>query len=196
MKVIIVVGLTVIGLIVIWLILTKSKEESKKRKYLSMQDFKQEIIKVDKAIQDLTWPGALFKYPFFREIHDKPHLHMSTALQVLESRALTEQQKIITALTMQRLPLKEFIKFSEQVLLLLEESKISSEVFRWAIFPTYDWNTLLVKNYRSRAVKELLNKVLQSQEVNDEIKVLVREEIQTGKARKQVQYLKDIGQIH
>ena len=121
---------------------------------------------------------------------------MSTALQVLESRALTEQQKIITALTMQRLPLKEFIKFSEQVLLLLEESKISSEVFRWAIFPTYDWNTLLVKNYRSRAVKELLNKVLQSQEVNDEIKVLVREEIQTGKARKQVQYLKDIGQIH
>jgi len=161
-----------------------------------MQDFKQAIIKVDKDIQDLTWPGGLFKYPFFREIHDNPSPYMSTALQALAAKELTEQQKIITALTMQRLPLNEVITFSKHVLQLLEDNQISNKILKWAIFPTYDWNTSLVDNGHSVVVKELLNKILQSQKVNDEIKVFIREEMQTDKARKQVQYLKDIGQIH
>lgn len=162
---------------------------------MSVQDFNREIAAIDRDIQDLTWAGGLFKYPFFRDVHGQPRRHVATVLQALGSDELTEQQKIIAALTMQRLPLEAFVEFAGQALQLLEAGRISGDVFQWAVLPTYDWNTTLARNYRDASVEALLDRIARSPQVGDELKTLVREEIQTGKALEAIEHLEDTGQL-
>ncbi|HBL58677.1 MAG TPA: hypothetical protein DDZ80_09220 [Cyanobacteria bacterium UBA8803] len=160
-----------------------------------MPDFNAAIISIDAKIVDLTWPGGLFEYEEFRNIYVHPEMYKAEALAALNSQALTEQQKIIVALSMQNLELSNFLVFSREVLSLLEKGTISQAVFDWAVFPSYDWNTKWVDNRTAVEVQQILAEISNSKSVSEEKKKYIQEEIITGMAEKQVLYLREIGQI-
>jgi hypothetical protein len=160
-----------------------------------MQDFTSNVIDIDKQIKDLTWAGGLFNYVFFRKVHGEPGSYVDNVKSALSEKVLTEQQKIITVLMLQDLPFDDYLDFCEVVVNMLEKKQITYNIFRWAVFPGYEWNTFLADKYISPRVGAIMYKLLRSENIEGSLKRYIQEEILTGKAKKQVEYLRDIGQI-
>ncbi len=161
----------------------------------SVLDFKSLILASEKKIVDLTNPLELRTYQEFQSIYNNPKIYISEALAALSSKEFTEQQKKIIALSMQNLKMEASISFSRKVLSLLEEGKLTNSVFESAIFPGYEWSTKWVDYSSSAEVKKILSEILESRAVSEDRKKSIRESILTGKAKDDVQYLRDIGAI-
>ena len=160
-----------------------------------MSNFILGIKTIHADIKDLTWAGELFKFEFFRRVHDEPDKYIETVLPSLSGGNMSEQQNIIMVLMMQKLPLAAYLDFAENVYQMLEKGEITHDVFKWAVFPGYEWNTSLAENYKANKVRALINKFMTSEKVDEKLKRYFREELLTGKAKEQVQFLRDIGQI-
>lgn len=170
-------------------------KNSKTQNSEPMKNFYEELKKIDSEIKDLTWAGELYKFDFFRKVHEKPLEYVETLKIALIDSSINEQQKIIMVLMTQKLPFNYYIDFSETLLQMLEKKYITYEVFKWAIIPGYEWNTYLPDRYRDTKVQAFAAKLLESENVRVEIKEYLRNDILTGNAKKQVQYLRDIRQI-
>jgi hypothetical protein len=160
-----------------------------------VDDFIARITRIKTAIGDLTWTGGLLRLEEFRQVHADPQPYRDAALGALEAAGLGEEEKVVIALSMQKLPLPELVRFGERVLDLLEAGRVSEVVLNHAVFPTYDWNTALVERFDDPAVQELLRRVLASPAVNDGRKHIVKDEILTGNARTDVLELREAGEI-
>lgn len=160
-----------------------------------MEDLAARIRRIEEQITDLTHAGALLGCPEFLEVYAQPEGHLEDALRVLRTPEVSEVQKTIAALSMQRLPLQKFVEFSEQVLGSLEAGRVSERVFETAVFPTYDWNTMLAENFSDPAAQRLLRLVLASPAVGKIRKAIVRDHILSGNSQKAVLELRDAGQI-
>jgi len=160
-----------------------------------VDDFIARVTRIKAKIGDLTWTGGLLGVEDFREIHAHPQTYLDAALRALEGTALGDEEKIIVALSMQKLPLPELVRFSEGVLSLLEAGRVSETVFQHAVFPTYDWNTALPEDFADSGVQRLLQRVLDSPSVNARRKEIVKDEILTGNAQKDVLELREAGEI-
>lgn len=160
-----------------------------------MSNIDTKIIEIDSRIVDLTAPLELLEYDEFQEMHCNPESIVDDVLRILGSDSFSDQQKIIAALAVQNLDLEDFISFAEDVLILLENEDISSDVFDWAVFPIYEWNTKLAENYSSKQAQKLLDDILNSNKVGQEQKSYIREHLLTGRAEAQVRFLREIGQL-
>jgi len=160
-----------------------------------MEDLATRLRRIEEQITDLTHAGALLGCPEFVEVYSQPEAHVEGVLEALRAPETSELHKAIAALSMQRLPLQKFVEFSERILGSRETGLVSERVFDIAIFPTYDWNTMLAENYADPAVRRLLNRILTSPAVSDACKAHVRDEILSGNARTAVLELRAAGQI-
>jgi hypothetical protein len=160
-----------------------------------VDDFIARIARIKTTVGDLTWTGGLLRVPEFRQVHAHPREHRDAALAALESATLGEEEKVIVALSMQKLPLPELVRFGERVLDLLEADRVPETVFNHAVFPTYDWNTALVEGFADPAVQRLLQRVVASPRVNDGRKHIVKDEILTGNAQRDVVEMREAGEI-
>lgn len=151
-----------------------------------MLNFGDTIKRIENQIGDLTWTGGLFEYQEFREIYNNPEKYLPEVYNALENPEYSEQQKTIMGLSMQGLTLPKFLLFANNTLRLLESGNVSRKVFEDVVFPTYDWNTKVVENYENPEVTEFLKSVLDSKEVGNRRKEIVREQILTGKAKSYV----------
>lgn len=158
-----------------------------------MSSFANKIRSIEEQIVDLTWPGGLFEYQEFREIYDNPANYFSEVSEALKSPDFTEQQKIIIGLSMQGINLPQFLSFAKYMLRLLESGAVSQKVFEHVVFPTYDWNTKIVENYEKHDVAQFLQSVLESKEVGDRRKEIIRKEVLTGKAKSYVLDMRQSG---
>lgn len=161
----------------------------------AVDDFIARIARIKAAIGDLTWTGGLLAYEDFTEVHARPEAYLDQALDALRRGGAGEQEKIIIALSMQKLPLPELVRFSEQVLKDLEAGLVSERVFEHAVFPTYDWNTALVEGYGDAGVQRLLQLVLASPSVSPRRKEIVKDEILSGNAQRDVLELRAAGEL-
>jgi hypothetical protein len=160
-----------------------------------VDDFIARIARIKTAIGDLTSTGGLRRLEEFREVHAQPQAYRDAAIGALEEPALGEEEKVIAALSMQRLPLPEFLAFAERALELLEGGRLTETVFQHAVFPTYDWNTALAEEYAAPAVQRFLERVLASPAVNDRRKQIVKDVLLTGTARTSVLEMREAGEI-
>lgn len=155
-------------------------------KKMEEKEFIKEIQAIDSAIVDLTFEGALYKYDFFKEVSTHPQSYQEVSLAALSNPDLTQQQKTIIVLSMQKLPLEDFLRFSASALALLKEDKIPYFVFKKTVFAGYDWNTSLQENYDDPAVSSLISEILQTPQVEDSLKKYFTDYVLTGKAKEQV----------
>lgn len=175
-------------LLVAWIYCMKLQGQTtpKMNEAQMMLIFNNKIKIIDERIVDLTWPGGLFEYQEFREIYDNSTDYFSQACEALKNPDFTEQQKIIVGFSMQGSNLSLFLSFAKYTLQLLESSKITQRVFECVVFPTYDWNTIIVENYDNHDIAQFLHSVLQSKDVSDRRKEIIRKEVLTGKAKSYV----------
>ena len=160
-----------------------------------VDDFIARIARIKKAIGDLTWTGGLLRIEEFRQVYANPREHRQAALAALDAPALDDEEKVVVALSMQKLPLAELVGFGEHALDLLEAGRLPETVFNQAVFPTYDWNTTLVEGYADPAARRLFERVLASKAVNEGRKHIVRHEILTGNAQKDIADMRAAGEI-
>ncbi len=116
------------------------------------------IERIEKQVVDLTWLGALLETNDFREIYKHPETYYTAICKFLADQDRTEQQKIIAALSMQKLELGKYLDLADYALRLIEANRISQRVFDAAVFPTYDWDTKIVENYKHPRVRRFLNR--------------------------------------
>lgn len=175
-------------LVVAWSYWTQSEvcSASQTNEAQAMSSFANKIRSIEEQIVDLTWPGGLFEYQEFRKIYDNPASYFSEVSEALKSPDFTEQQKIMIGLSMQGINLPQFLSFAKYTLRLLESGAVSQKVFEHVVFPTYDWNTKIVENYEKHDVAQFLQSVLESKEVGDRRKEIIRKEVLTGKAKSYV----------
>jgi hypothetical protein len=158
-------------------------------------DLKTQIIAIETEVVDLTWTGELLVSPKFQAIYQQPEDYMTQVLELLSDPGFTEQQKIIAALALQKLPLPKLVAFDLQMLSFCEQGLIPDTVLEWAVFPPYDWNTKLAENYTRAEVRDLLLKFSTSSVVSSERKQFIQSEILTGNAKKQIKLLRETGQL-
>ncbi len=161
----------------------------------ALSDFVEKIKKIEAQIGDLRTPNKLFEVPDFRELHEHPTDHTLEVSKVLEGPEFTDRQKMIAALSLQGLEMPWFLLIAEHMLLLLESGLVSYDVFELAVFPPYDWNTKLIENYEEWDVARFLRSVLESEQVEDRRKEIIRKEILTGKAKSYVLNRRDAGPL-
>lgn len=172
-----------------------TSKNSNKLKRNEMQNFLFEIQKIDQQVKELTSTGVLFKYEFFISVYENPKEYVEYVYELLKKNYVSEQQKIIAVLSMQKLPYFVYIEFNNKVFELFENSFIIEKIFKWSAFPPYEWNINFAINYESTIVQEFLRKVVKSKLVSLKLKEYLQNEIMTGNAKEQVYFLKDIGQI-
>lgn len=165
-------------------------------KQKTMIAFQEDIKKIESKIIDLTWPGGLFRYDEFKEIYNKAGQYKEQAIKALGSDDLTGQQKLIVALSMQKLSFREFLDFAGSVMDLFEQNKITTKVLHWCILPTYDWNTIMAEYYKKTKVNDLLLRLIGLEGLDEDFRSYVKTEVLTGKAKKNVKQLRKIGQIN
>ena len=154
-----------------------------KTKEVKMEDFYNRILYIEEQIVDLTWFGGLFKFKEFTEIYEHPKLYSKAATECLARPDVTEQQKLIIVLSMQKQSPDKYIEFGKKNTLLFKEGKITERVLKWSVLPTYDWNDLLVRKYKRKEVDELLKDIL-ALNISDDWRSFIEQEVLTGKAKK------------
>lgn len=162
---------------------------------MDIQKFIIKIKHINNSIVDLTWSKGLFNYDFFREVYADPTLYAEVALKALESSNISEQEQLIITFSMQNLALNDYMQFCGKLLILFENKKVSNKVMRFAIFPTYDWNTKLADYYEDTDVNRFLVELVDTNGLEIRIKELIQNEILTGKAKKNIKHLRDIGEV-
>jgi hypothetical protein len=162
---------------------------------MNNKNFEHRILAAEAEVGDLTSSSTLFISEDFCSIHADPLRYIDDALEFMSNVLHTEQQKEIAALSMQRLPLPNFVQFATNLLTLRERDLISSVLFRRAVFPTYDWNTKLAESYDNEPVAAALSTIVASNAVDIGTKVYIQEQILSGKARSYILDLKEAGQL-
>lgn len=149
----------------------------------NITNFAQQIKAIDRKIVDLSIPSDLFEHEEFRKIHKNPEDYYPIVFKALKSSEYTDQQKMIIGHSMHGSDLDQFLSLAKYSLQLLESGEISKIVFDRMIFPTYEWNSTIIKNYDKEEVSIFLQQLMSSESISDYLKNLIREDIVTGKAK-------------
>ncbi len=161
--------------------------------------FKLRIQRIQKEVVDLVDPFALIDSELFVEIWKNPRAYQQDVIKLIVDKKITEVQKEIAVLSMNNLPLNDFLKYCEIIIGLRKANKINNDVFLIAIFPGYDWNTKLQENYKEPKVRQLLLKIKGSELLPDKSTKTFDnkyiDEILSGKTLKHIEDLRSAGQI-
>lgn len=148
-----------------------------------MISFADTIRRIEAQVVDLTAPSDLFHSSDFRAIYDAPGQYESAAIQFIKRPDISEQQKIIAGLSLHKLPLSGFLKFSEELFGQLKRGEISARVFRSVVFASFDWNTELPCNYDKPEVTKFLKEVIKSELVDANLRKVIEENYLTGQSK-------------
>ncbi len=154
----------------------------------------EEMISIEAEVVDLTFAGELFRSSRFRDIYSNPHKNLEMILKTLQCEKLTDTQKQIAAFTMQNLLLNEFLLFGKRLLIMVEGHQISSQLFRIAVFPPYEWNTKLQENFEDESVHAFLAEIKDSAAIPQDLKDYIHE-VMTGNALVDIRKLRSAGQL-
>lgn len=120
-------------------------------------NMKLELERISAAVVDLTAEAELLANKRFLQLYHHPN--RKAVLDVLADSSVDEQRKRIAVLSMQNVPVRDYVIFLDRVAELREANRVSIQVFEIALFPGYDWNTKLEENYRNPHVVAMLKKL-------------------------------------
>lgn len=154
--------------------------------------FRDRMGRIEKKVVDLTAPSDLFGSRDFIQVYEEPQKHVKDALELLKSDA-GKTAKLIAAYSMQKLPAPDYLKFVDAVLELRKTGRVSAKVYRTAVFPTLEWNTMLQENYADPAVIAFLKKARAAAKSDEDKKYIDR--ILSGAAAQDVEDMRDSGTL-
>jgi hypothetical protein len=160
-----------------------------------MERFINTIKSIEAEVVDLTWTHELLRSVEFVQIYNTPQQYTEYVVDFMSQERFTDQQKSIAILSMQKLPLHGLVRLHYNLLELLEEGQLKADVFDFAVFPPYDWNTEIAENFENPAVTRLMKRMLSSPAVPSSRKAYIENEILSGRAKETVRDLREMKQI-
>jgi len=135
--------------------------------------FEDKIKAINVEVVESYPESDLLKSATFNEIFCNPKKNIYEVLKLLSKDNINDWQKRIAALSMQNLPLEDYLIFITKLLNLRKKEKISKELFLMVTFPGHDWNTTIQENYNDVNVRKVLNEIKYSPAVGDDVKEYV-----------------------
>lgn len=120
------------------------------------KEFVKKVASIAHEVPDFEIRVQLFDSTKFLEIWRNPELYQSDAIKFLGCRKRNTREKLIVGYAMQNLPLKEFLKFANELTDLRKQGYLNPKLYQSIVFPSYDWNTLLAENYGDADVQVFL----------------------------------------
>jgi hypothetical protein len=125
------------------------------------------VIIAERDVVDLTSEYDLLRSKSFLTILENPKEYVEEIKSILKRTDVSDQQKHIAVLSVQSLPFPEAIIFWRYIIDLRLSNKISDNIARIALFPDFEWNTLLAENYQNPEVESLLLKIERSRDFSE-----------------------------
>lgn len=139
---------------------------------------------VSAKVVDLTAETDLLATEEFLHLYRNPRVE--AVLGALVDSSLDEQKKTIALLSIQNLPLEDYLVFLQQIVQLRQANRVSAAIFEKALFPGYMWSTKLEEHHTRSNVVALLERLKSSRLLTASQRSRVAN-ILNGQAKKHIQ---------
>jgi hypothetical protein len=161
---------------------------------MSYEDYFRETLELSSRMESSPAWSDLFLHDQFRRMFLVPEQHFLYAQMLVADAKAIEEQKMIAIYSIQGIPLEEYLEFLRHVVSLARSDLLSSRLMEKAIFPSYQWNTLLAEHYQNPSVVGFLQLVRQVGGLSESAQKRLSL-IESGEACEDVQELRSSGQI-
>jgi len=162
---------------------TKKQESRKIRieKAISLEynlPFDTLLKNVDTEIQGIWDPPiriAIAEDKCFLVLYDGAEKYYNNFINVLTSKEYKESEKMICIFAVQKLELNQYVKFTDDCILLFKKGAINEDMLYYVCFPD-GWKTKyrFAENYNNEDVKRILTTVLSVKSLSKRTKVIVQ----------------------
>jgi hypothetical protein len=162
---------------------TKSIEKNKlmstnaDNKYIQ---YKSTILDIENKLgRPGTW-DALFSDTNFLFLYDHSDNFTDSAIKFISDEEPTNHQKIICVFSSQKATIPNYVKFLTYCQILFKKNKISEDVVKAAVSPSFGKKRIVIKNYDETSVKKILQELLADNTISAGFRRLL-ENIVSGK---------------
>jgi hypothetical protein len=135
-------------------------------------DFQKLVAQTQKDVTDLTNPNELWQSKAFITIAANSRRFQSAAGAFIASGTASEEQKEIAVYGMQTLSDFDYIAFFTHVCAWYVDQKCSDKVLALTILPGNNWNSTIVRNYKSEVIASKLQSLMTGVKSSETIKAL------------------------
>lgn len=127
-------------------------------KKMTYQEFMRTISSLSKSISDSPDASVLLTQRDFRLLSDNASDYREMAVQIL-TEDVSNGEKYIAIYAMQNLNLDHYLLFLNELLARTRDKKIDADLLERALMPGFEWNTKLQTNWKSPAVRDLIESI-------------------------------------
>jgi hypothetical protein len=149
------------------------------------------ISRIADKIKDLTIYDDLFDIKEFLEIYENPQAYLEAVIVLISQTNLPVLNKQIISLSMQKLPLTQFLVLISTTSEAVEQQVTDAEVLELMLFPPFNWGAQLAINYENPEVRALLEQIVKMPQLSDNTRTLV-DKILTGRAKQDLQQYREM----
>lgn len=143
------------------------------------------------TVKDLTVYDDLFDIKEFLEIYENPQPYLKATIVLISRTDLPILNKQIIALSMQKLPLTQFLVLISATFEAVEQQVTDAEILKLMLFPPFNWGAQLAMNYENPEVRALLDQIAKMPQLSDNTKILINK-ILTGRAKQDFQHYREM----
>ncbi|WAC21844.1 hypothetical protein OVA24_10660 [Luteolibacter sp. SL250] len=152
----------------------------------SLSKLIQQIMEIDREIEDLSVPGDLFSSKTFIALYENPGGIIEDARTLLRHLVLTPKQKQILAYSLQKLPAEEYRNLVSHVIDGVIEDETDLKTLEVLTFPSFDWGGGLVKTSDTPETIELVKRLLELEKFPPGRKTYIQTRVLNGTAKKEL----------
>jgi hypothetical protein len=127
-------------------------------KKITYQEFMRAISSISTSIADSPDASVLLTMRDFRLLSDNASDYREMTLQIL-AEDVSIGEKFIAIYAMQNLNLDDYLLFLNELLARTRDRKIDANLLEHALMPGFEWNTKLQTNWKSPAVRDLIESI-------------------------------------
>ncbi|KHD05841.1 hypothetical protein PN36_32175 [Candidatus Thiomargarita nelsonii] len=150
------------------------------------------ISRIATQVKDLTVLDDLFEIKEFLEIYENPQSYVEAAIALIQRTDLSILNKKIIALSMQKLPVTQFLALISVTADAVEKQTTNAKVLELMIFPPFNWGAQLTVNYEKHEVQALLNRLVEISQLSDNTRNIIANDILTGRAKQNFQQYREM----
>lgn len=159
------------------------------------QDFRNRIDHVATRLVDLTSPDDLFAQPDFLVLYENPTQYRVWTLSLWANPEVPPLKKTIAAYAMQRLPIGDFVAQVSALADLVAQGRAPVRLLERLAFAPPNWGAALVVNHQDPRVAQLLRRLASFEAFDASRREYIAREVMTGEAKKQIDVMRETGQI-
>jgi len=149
----------------------------------SLANLIEQIMEIDRDVEDLSVPGDLFASKTFIALYEKPGEIIEDAKTLLRHLVLTPKQKQILAYSLQKLPVEDYRKVVSHVIDGVVEGETDMKTLDALTFPSFEWGGGLIRTSDNPETVALIKRILELEHLPAAKKAYIETSVLTGTAK-------------